>query len=56
MVGQSLDGNFGVLGKLQLTLGNQNTKIEIGLSTFGTLNYGDAAVEGGLNLISGQFF
>lgn len=56
IVAQRLDGNYGIQGRLQLTLGNQNTKLDAGLSAFGTLNYGDAAIEGGINLVSGQLF
>jgi len=45
-----------VVIKLGLSLGNQNTKIETGLLAYGTLNYADAAIEGGMQLISGQLF
>lgn len=55
-IGQKLGGNYGVLGKLQFIFGNQNIKLEAGLSAFGTANYGDAAMEGGVNLISGHLF
>lgn len=55
-MGQSFNSNYAIVGKLGLTLGNQTIKIETGLSAFGTINYGDAALEAGINLISGQPF
>ncbi len=53
---QSLNTGFGILGKIQFTIGNQNQKLEAGIFAIGVLNYNDVAIESGLNLISGHFF
>ena len=53
---QRFDAHFGVAAQLRFVLGNQNQKIELGLSGMATLNYGDAALESGLSLSAGQLF
>ena len=52
--GQQFSASYGVLGTIQLVLGNQNQKIDAGISLFGALQYGDAAIESGFNFSAGQ--
>ncbi|GAA4115410.1 hypothetical protein GCM10022393_15520 [Aquimarina addita] len=44
------------MARVSLILGNQNQKIEAGVSAIGSLTYGDAAMEMGLSLNAGQLF
>lgn len=52
---QKLNTNGGFLVKGTLLLGNQNQWLQIGAYGFGTLNYGDVALESGLSFVSYQF-
>ena len=47
--------NGGVLAKAEITLGNQNQWLKLGVFGFGTLNYGDAAIESGVSFASYSF-
>ncbi len=49
----SVDG--GVLVKAEITIGNQNQWLKLGLLGFGTLNYGDISAESGISITSYQF-
>lgn len=53
---QSFDVNGGVMARLSMVIGNQNQKIEAGISAIGTLNYNDAAIETGVHFNVGQLF
>jgi len=53
--GQQFEASGGVLLKAEITLGNQNQWLKIGAFAFGTLNYGDVAVESGASLASYAF-
>lgn len=49
----NVDG--GILLKTEITLGNQNQWLKVGLLGFGTANYGDAAIESGLSFATYSF-
>ncbi|MCC1485440.1 hypothetical protein [Winogradskyella immobilis] len=53
---QSLNSNGGLLLKTEITLGNQNKTVKLSVFGIGTLNYGDASLEAGFSLFSGQLF
>lgn len=53
---QQLNSNGGILLKTEITLGNQNKTIKLSVFGVGTLNYGDASLEAGVSLFSGQLF
>ena len=53
---QQLRSNGGLMVKTEITLGNQNKTIKLSVFGVGTLNYGDASLETGLSLFSGQLF
>ena len=53
--GQRLEANGGVLVKAEITIGNQNQWLKLGAFAFGTLNYGDIAVESGASFASYTF-
>ncbi|MDY8135813.1 hypothetical protein [Aquimarina sp. 2201CG5-10] len=52
---QKLTAKGGVLLKAEITLGNQNQWLKLGVSGFGTLNYGDISAESGVSIASYQF-
>ena len=52
---QRLEFNGGVLLKSEITLGNQNQWLKLGILGFGTANLGDAAIESGISLASYTF-
>ncbi len=52
---QKLRANGGILLTTEITLGNQNQWLKLGLFGFGTLNYGDMSVESGITLTTYQF-
>ncbi len=52
--GQKINTNGGVLLKADITLGNQNQWIKIGLGGFGTLSLGDFSIESGFSLAATQ--
>ncbi len=52
---QKLDADGGILLKAEITLGNQNQWLKLGIFGFGALNYGDLSVESGLSFASYQF-
>ncbi len=52
---QKLRADGGLLLKAQITLGNQNQWLKLGVFGYGTLNYGDISIESGLSLASYQF-
>jgi len=45
---QKVNTNGGILLKAQITLGNQNQWLKLGIFGFGTLNYGDLSLESGM--------
>jgi len=52
---QELNANGGILLTTEITLGNQNQWLKLGLFGFGTLNYGDMSVESGISFATYQF-
>ena len=56
MWSQQLRSNGGILVKTEIALGNQNKTIKLSVFGVGTLNYGDASLETGFSLFSGQLF
>lgn len=52
---QQLQADGGILLKAEITLGNQNQWLKLGVFGFGALNYGDLSVESGLSIASYQF-
>ncbi len=52
---QKVNTNGGILLKAQITLGNQNQWLKLGIFGFGTLNYGDLSLESGISIASYQF-
>ncbi len=52
---QKLNADGGVLLKAEITLGNQNQWLKLGVYGFGALNYGDISIESGLSFASYQF-
>ncbi len=52
---QTLNVDGGILLKAEVTLGNQNQWLKLGVLGFGTLNYGDLSLETGVSLASYQF-
>lgn len=55
MYAQRFEANGGILIKAEITLGNQNQWLKLGIQSFGTLNYGDISIESGLSFASYQF-
>ncbi|WP_157766011.1 hypothetical protein [Aquimarina aggregata] len=55
LLAQKFKANGGVLVKAEITLGNQNQWLKVGVSGLGTLSYGDIALESGLSLASYAF-
>ncbi len=55
IIAQRLEVNGGFLAKAEITLGNQNQWLKLGLFGFGTANFGDIAIESGLSLASYTF-
>jgi len=53
---QKLRGNGALLLKADITLGNQNQWIKLGIYGFGAISFGDIAVESGVSIASYQFF
>lgn len=53
---QTFKVNGGAMARVSFVLGNQNQKIEAGLSAIGTTNYGDASLEIGAHFDLGQLF
>jgi len=52
--GQKIDANAGILLKTDITLGNQNQWIKLGLFGFGSFSVGDFSIESGFSLASTQ--
>jgi len=52
---QRFRADGGIMLKTEITLGNQNQWLKLGVFGFGTLNYGDISVESGLSFASYQF-
>ncbi|WP_282085684.1 hypothetical protein [Aquimarina algiphila] len=52
---QRIDADGGILLKAEITLGNQNQWLKVGIFGFGTLNYGDLSLESGISFASYQF-
>ncbi len=52
---QKVNLNGGILLNAQITLGNQNQWLKLGIFGFGALNYGDISVESGVSFASYQF-
>jgi len=52
---QQLQADGGVLLKAEITFGNQNQWLQLGMFGFGALNYGDASLESGVSFASYQF-
>jgi len=53
--GQRFEAQGGVLVKAEITIGSQNQWLKVGAFAFGTLNYGDVAIESGASLASYAF-
>lgn len=53
---QDFQINGGVMARVSLVVGNQNKKIEAGISAIGVLNYNDAAFETGAHFNIGHLF
>ncbi|WP_299311491.1 hypothetical protein [uncultured Aquimarina sp.] len=51
---QRFSADGGIMLKTEITLGNQNLWLKLGIFGFGTLNYGDISVESGLSFASYQ--
>ena len=52
---QQFNADGGAMIKAEINLGNQNLWLKLGVLGFGTLNYGDIALESGISLASYQF-
>lgn len=52
---QRLRANSGILLNAQITLGNQNQWLQLGVFGFGTINYGDISLESGLSIAAYRF-
>lgn len=52
---QEFNINAGILLKTEITLGNQNQWLKVGVFGFGTANYGDISIESGLSLAAYSF-
>ncbi len=52
---QELQVDGGVLINAEITLGNQNQWLKLGVFGFGTINYGDLSLESGVSFASYQF-
>ncbi len=55
LLSQNINADGGVLLKAEITLGNQNQWLKVGVFGFGTLNYGDLSLESGISFASYQF-
>ncbi|KAA1246971.1 hypothetical protein [Aquimarina sp. RZ0] len=55
MYSQRFGANGGLMMKVEITLGNQNQWLKLGIFSFGTLNYGDMSVESGISFASYPF-
>jgi len=53
---QQLSADGGILLNAEITLGNQNQSLKLGLFGFGALNYGDLSIESGISLGLSQLF
>ena len=53
---QRLQADGGMQLKAEITLGNQNQWLKIGVFGFGVVNYGDASIESGVSFATYQFF
>jgi len=53
---QRLQADGGMQLKAEITLGNQNQWLKVGVFGFGVVNYGDASVESGISFATYQFF
>ncbi len=52
---QRFSADGGIMLKTEITLGNQNQWLKLGVFGFGTLNYGDISLESGVSFASYQF-
>jgi len=52
---QNLNIDGGILLQAEITLGNQNQWLKLGVFGFGTMNYGDLSVESGVSFTTYQF-
>lgn len=50
---QKLNSDFGLTLDVKVALGNQNKMLQVGMSTFGAVNYAKVAIEGGFSLYKG---
>lgn len=55
VLAQQLHADGGILLKAEITIGNQNQWLQLGVFGFGTMNYGDISIESGLSIASYTF-